>query len=117
MADPSNPPVVLYSVKKACAIAGIRLKDLREYERRKMIVPAWTDKQTGIRGYSAQNIYDMGFIRRALRVGMTLTQIRYMLRVRGTEEADLFVTILKQRQRMIDGLIADLSVQPDHTGC
>jgi len=109
MRDQQTPT---FGARVACKTAGVRLKDLQEYERQGLVVPVSFDTRTKRPRYDAQNIYDLNFIRRALLVGLTLRQIKYMLRVRGTPETQLYICILEHRRKIIDGLISDLKTAP-----
>lgn len=97
------------TIAEASEIAGLNPKAIRHWESAGLVQSKRSDR--GWRLYSPTALYRINFIARALRVGMNADQITYMLSVRGTPEAQLYIAILEQRAQTIAGLINDLRTE------
>jgi DNA-binding transcriptional MerR regulator len=123
------------------AAGGVNVETIRYYERRGLLPPP--DRSgAGYRQYSGDDLWRLGFIRRAKGLGFTLAEIAELLG-RGTErsvvevlaaaraklaqvEADIasLVTLRSNLQRLVQtcetGDMADcldLALAPDDPGC
>lgn len=83
------------------------ISTVRFYERRGLVVPA-TRTHGGYRQYDDEALRRMKFIRRAQRLGFTLTEVEQILAVSGLDGDDLGDVItekvaeIEQRMRDLD---------------
>jgi MerR family mercuric resistance operon transcriptional regulator len=122
------------------AAGGVNVETIRYYERRGLL-PAPDRSGAGYRQYRAEDLWRLGFIRRAKGLGFTLAEIAELLGRRSDSvvevlaaaraklaqvEADIagLVTLRSNLQRLVQtcetGDMADcldLSLAPDDPGC
>ena len=97
-------------IGEAATAAGMTTKTLRFYEERGLLsVP--NRAGNGYRDYSADTVPRLDFIRRGRATGLTLAQIRDILKVRdaGTAPCTHVRDLLNQQLAEIDQKIAELT--------
>ncbi|MDO5368322.1 heavy metal-responsive transcriptional regulator [Kocuria sp.] len=97
-------------IGEAAAAAGMTTKTLRFYEQQGLLPPAHRCPN-GYRDYPPETVARLEFIRRSKLAGLTLTQIREILRVRdaGVAPCAHVVAQLAQHLRDLDEQIAELT--------
>jgi MerR family copper efflux transcriptional regulator len=97
-------------IGEAAAAAGMTTKTLRFYEQQGLLPPAHRCPN-GYRDYPPETVARLEFIRRSKLAGLTLTQIREILRVRDAGQAPCahVVAQLAQHLRELDEQIAELT--------
>lgn len=70
--------MTLVTIKEASAATGVTAKMIRHYERIGLIA-APTRTENRYRHYSAREIHELGFIRRARDLGFSIDDIRQLL--------------------------------------
>lgn len=71
---------------EVAAQAGVNIQTLRYYERRGLLEEP-ERRPSGYRGYPADAVRLIRFIKRAQELGFTLTEIEDLLRLRGDQES------------------------------
>lgn len=91
-------------------VAGMTAKTLRFYEDRGLLPPP-ERAANGYREYGQDALGRLDFIRRARTAGLTLTQIKDILRVRGSGDAPCghVRELLARRLSELDARIAELT--------
>lgn len=97
------------TIGKLASLAGVTPDTLRYYERLGL-VPAPPRTNGGYRLYDPALAERIGFIRKAQALGLTLEDIREVLRVadKGTPPCEHVRAALAQRLRDVDARIAEL---------
>lgn len=96
-------------IGEVATAAGLTAKTLRFYEDRELLPPA-PRTANGYRAYRAETVTRLNFIRRSRSAGLTLAQIRDILRIRDAGQAPcVHVRDLLARQLSdLDSQIAEL---------
>ena len=77
-------------------ITGLTIKTLRFYHEKGLLVPAWTDEQTGYRYYNPRQVDKARIITQLRRLEFSLEQISEML-TNYEDEADILDFLERQR--------------------
>ena len=96
-------------IGEVATATGLTAKTLRFYEDRELL-PAAPRTANGYRAYGAETVTRLDFIRRSRSAGLTLAQIRDILRIRDASQAPcVHVRDLLARQLSdLDSQIAEL---------
>jgi MerR family copper efflux transcriptional regulator len=96
-------------IGEAAAAAGMTAKTLRFYEERGLL-PATERSPNGYRSYGEETVTRLQFIRRGQAAGLTLTQIRDILRLRdaGTAPCGHVRELLRKELEDLDRQLAEL---------
>lgn len=94
-------------ISELARAAGVGISTVRFYERRGLVTPT-TRSHGGYRHYDHEALRRLKFVRRAQRLGFTLTEVEQILSVSGLDTDDLGdvitekVTEIEQRVRDLE---------------
>ena len=73
-------------------LCGTRISVLRHYDKEKLLIPVFTDKYSGYRHYTSQQVLDFYRITALKNAGFSLQEIKELISSQKTNEeiADIF---------------------------
>ena len=86
MPDPADPARGVYSISVAAELTGLGVQNIRQYEKRGLVLPGRTDG--GTRRYSRDDVHRLRRIGQLLAAGLNLAGIALVLDLE-TDNADL----------------------------
>jgi DNA-binding transcriptional MerR regulator len=97
-------------IAEAAKSAGVNPQTLRYYERRGLLKPAGRGR-SGYREYSADDVRMLRFVKRAQELGLSLTDVQALLKLRRTPAArrQSVRKVAEVRLADLDRRIADLT--------
>lgn len=95
-----------FSISETAKIVDMTSETLRHYDRINLVKPCQTDKWTGYRYYSQQEIVRLNTIRALRCMGLTLSEIKDIL---ACDDFDKIIDALKQAEKKADEKIAELN--------
>ena len=105
----ADMPATILTVGQAARRAGVTAKAVRLYEARGLLPPA-ERTSAGYRCYTEHDIQLLRFIRQARDLGLSLAEIRTIIRLRrgGTPPGPEVITLLQAHLDAIDDKISNL---------
>jgi DNA-binding transcriptional MerR regulator/effector-binding domain-containing protein len=110
---PRTGVVLVFTIGEFSKITGLTVKTLRFYHERGLLVPAWTDKDTGYRYYDFRQIDRARIITQLRGLEFSLEQISGIL-ANCEDEADVLDflerqrAVLEERMRQYRGIVTTL---------
>lgn len=89
----------MYKIGEFSVISKTTIKTLRYYEKEKMLIPAYIDKETGYRYYEARQLVDLSKIVSLRQIGISIVDIKKILN--GQDSKSL---IIKRKKEIEDNL-------------
>ena len=94
-------------ISELARAAGVGISTVRFYERRGLVNPT-ARTHGGYRHYDQEALKRLKFIRRAARLGFTLTEVEQILAASTTPELDDFGDVITEKVAEIEDRIRDL---------
>ena len=86
----------MYKIGEFSILAKTTIKTLRYYEKEKLLIPNFVDKETNYRYYEANQLVDLAKIISLRQIGLSITEIKSVLK------GNCYNDILKNRKRNIE---------------
>ena len=97
----------LYTIGRLAATAGVPVETIRYYQRLKLI-PEPPRPAGSIRRYTEEDAERLRFIKRAQRMGFTLSEITGLLRLQARRSCRVTRDLAATKLRLIDARIGEL---------
>ena len=94
-------------ISELARAAGVGISTVRFYERRGLVNPT-TRTHTGYRHYDHEALRRLKFIRRAQRLGFTLTEVEQILALSNAPELDDLGGVIAEKVTEIEQRVRDL---------
>lgn len=89
----------MYKIGEFSIISKTTIKTLRYYEKEKLLIPAYTDKETGYRYYETKQLVELSRIVSLRQIGLSINDIRKILNGQNFEEM-----LIKRKKEIEDNL-------------
>ena len=93
----------LLRIGEIAAFFNVSVKAIRIYEKKGIIMPAWTDPATGYRYYSADQIQMLNALLELKALGFSLNEIKRII-TGGVNDSELLTALVQKRKAWQDAI-------------
>ncbi|HOA56010.1 MAG TPA: MerR family transcriptional regulator [Clostridiales bacterium] len=93
----------LLRIGEIAAFFNVSVKAIRIYEKKSIIMPAWTDPATGYRYYSADQIQMLNALLELKALGFSLNEIKRII-TGGVNDSELLTALVQKRKAWQDAI-------------
>lgn len=93
----------LLRIGEIAAFFNVSVKAIRIYEKKGIIMPAWTDPATGYRYYSADQIQMLNALLELKALGFSLNEIKRII-TGGVNDSELLTALAQKRKAWQDAI-------------
>ncbi|NMA33212.1 MAG: MerR family transcriptional regulator [Clostridiaceae bacterium] len=98
-----KPETEMMKIGEIAAFFNVSVKAIRIYEKKGIIVPAWTDPATGYRYYSADQVQTLNALLELKTLGFSLNEIRKII-TGGVNKSDFLAALTRKRNAWQDAI-------------